>query len=199
MTQHYFDDKYKHPPVDPEPNKPSYTWYAVIATWFGSGKIPVAPGTMGSLATLPFAYLLHTMIGWHALVVAAIVAFTLGWIATRYYLKFNATHTDPKEVVIDEVAGQLLALALVTPTVGGYVMGFVLFRLFDVIKPWPISWFDRHVKGAMGVMLDDILAGIAAMFCPLLLLWLIEDYAAMREFFISLHPMVDAYVPAATY
>ena len=175
-------------------------WYSITATWFGSGKVSSAPGTIGSLATLPLAYVIHMTIGWQGLLVASMALFTLGCVATRAYLKHEATNSDPKEVVIDEVAGQMLTLTLFVPSLGGYLLGFLLFRIFDVFKPWPISWVDRHVKGAVGVMLDDIIAAIIAICLSIVALLLLHDYdETMRSFIVAPHPMIDAYVPAATH
>lgn len=129
----------------------------LICTWFGAGLCPKAPGTAGSLAALPFAYVIHTMWGNDALLVASLIAFVIGWKATQYYLKHTESQ-DPKEVVIDEVAGQWFLLSFLPPYWIAYIFGFLLFRFFDVLKPWPISWVDRKVKGAMGVMLDDMIA-----------------------------------------
>ena len=70
---------------------------------------------------------------------------------------------DPKQVVIDEIAGQWLVLLIVPPGALEYALGFVLFRIFDIFKPWPVSWADRTIKGGFGVMLDDILAALYAM------------------------------------
>ena len=139
---------------------------ALIATWFGVGLVPGAPGTAGSLAALPFAWAIATYLGPLGLAVAVAAAFVAGvWASGRYARKRGVA--DPGAVVIDEVAGQWLALVLVPPSLVNYAIGFALFRLFDVIKPWPISALDRGVKGGLGVMLDDLLAGALAA----ILLW----------------------------
>lgn len=139
---------------------------AVIATWFGVGHFPVAPGTAGSLAALPFAWLIMTYFGPLGLAIATGVVFVIGvWAADRYTRTRGVA--DPGSVVIDEVAGQWLALILVPPDLIAYAIGFALFRIFDVVKPWPISLLDREVKGGLGVMLDDLLAGALAA----ILLW----------------------------
>ncbi|MEI6805462.1 MAG: phosphatidylglycerophosphatase A, partial [Myxococcaceae bacterium] len=96
-----------------------------------------------------------------------LLVFVIGWWAT-----FRALPTfksqDPKEIVIDEVAGQGLALVFCPPGWMALLLGFILFRLFDILKPWPISYVDRKIKNALGVMLDDMLAGV---FAALILLW----------------------------
>lgn len=139
---------------------------AVIATWFGVGLVPGAPGTAGSLAALPFAWAIMSYLGLRGLAVAIVVVFVAGvWAAGRYARARGVA--DPGSVVVDEVAGQWLAVILVPPDLLAYAIGFVLFRAFDIIKPWPISWLDRTVKGGFGVMLDDLLAGALAA----ILLW----------------------------
>lgn len=132
---------------------------AFLATWGGSGLLPRAPGTWGSLFTLPFAWIIATAWGSEALFVAAALAFLAGLWASAQYLKYS-TSKDPGAVVIDETAGQLLALALVPAELWWYAAGFILFRLADIFKPWPASWADRSLRGALGVMTDDIFAAV---------------------------------------
>jgi phosphatidylglycerophosphatase A len=134
------------------------SWNSFIATWFGSGNAPFAPGTMGSLAALPIAYVVHSVFGGAVLAVMALSTFILGVWVSEIYMEMNQRKDDPKEVVIDEVAGQWLLLSVMPLNIYGYVLGFVLFRALDIFKPWPISWVDKNVKGGLGVMFDDILA-----------------------------------------
>jgi phosphatidylglycerophosphatase A len=133
----------------------------VLATWFGSGLSPWAPGTAGSLAALPFAGLLAWAGGPWLLLAAAVAVFGVGVWASAVYRR-RAGREDPGEVVIDEVAGQWLALvpAPLDPVL--YTLGFLAFRLFDIWKPWPVGWLDRRVPGGLGIMLDDIAAGVYA-------------------------------------
>ncbi len=139
---------------------------ALIATWFGVGLLPGAPGTFGSLAALPFAWAIATYLGLLGLAIAIAIVFVAGvWAAGRYARARGVA--DPGSIVVDEVAGQWLALVLVPPDPIAYAIGFALFRAFDVIKPWPISALDRRVKGGFGVMLDDLFAGAIAA----ILLW----------------------------
>ncbi len=149
----------------------------VISTWFYTGKSPKAPGTVGSLATLPFAYLLHFLGGAYLYVAGIALAFAVGLWATKVELERRAAAGedahDPSDIVIDEVAGQLIAIAPLSIALTmmeapshlfpwpGWVGGFVLFRLFDILKPWPVSWAER-APGALGVMLDDVVAGVLA-------------------------------------
>ncbi|MBV8939657.1 MAG: phosphatidylglycerophosphatase A [Alphaproteobacteria bacterium] len=136
-----------------------------LSTWFGAGLSPFAPGTLGSLGALPFAYLAQMLGGNIAVLAFAALSYGAGLWAARQYLRLFGGD-DPREVVIDEVAGQSLLLAAFAPSWQAYAAGFVLFRAFDVLKPWPVSWADQKIKGAPGVMLDDVLAalyGIAAL------------------------------------
>ena len=143
----------------------------LIATWFGAGLLPRAPGTWGSLAALPFAWGLARLGGPVALAAAALVVFLVGWWAAELYVRRSGV-ADPAEVVVDEVAGQWLTLALVPPEPLLYLAGFALFRLFDIRKPWPVSWADREVGGGLGVMLDDVFAGLyAGMVMVAILAW----------------------------
>jgi phosphatidylglycerophosphatase A len=141
----------------------------LLVTWFGSGLSRKAPGTVGSLAALPFAYAIHVYGGNAALMSAAIAAFVVGVWACDVYLTANPEASDPKEIVIDEVAGQWLVLAFLPPTWQAYAIGCVLFRLFDITKPWPVSLADSQIKGAVGVMLDDILAACYAVLACVLI------------------------------
>lgn len=132
-----------------------------IATGGGVGYLPRAPGTWASLAALPLAWGIGAAWGAAGLAAAAVVAGAAGWWATHLYLKGGASH-DPGEVVIDEIAGQWMALVFAPREFVAFAAAFALFRLFDIWKPWPIRWADRAVPGALGVMLDDFLAGAAA-------------------------------------
>jgi phosphatidylglycerophosphatase A len=139
----------------------------LLATWFGSGLLPFAPGTWGSLAALPFAWALHMSLGWSGLALAAIAAFVVGiWAANGYVVRLGGA--DPGPVVIDEVAGQWLTLvpaaylAPLAPDLLTYGVAFVLFRIADIFKPWPASWADKKLHGGLGIMLDDIFAALYA-------------------------------------
>ncbi len=147
----------------------------VIATFGGVGLLRPAPGTWGSLAALPLGYALHWLGGFPLLALATLLLFLAGYWATAREIA-GAADQDPAEIVVDEVVGQWIALfplsaglwfAGVAPHVfpwPGWVGGFLMFRLFDIWKPWPVSWADRR-HGPMGLMLDDVLAGILAAIC----------------------------------
>ncbi|OZB61188.1 MAG: phosphatidylglycerophosphatase A [Lysobacterales bacterium 14-68-21] len=132
-----------------------------IACGFGSGLVPKAQGTAGSLvAILPWLWMRHLPLPTYALVVA--IVFVIGIWACQVAGRQLGVD-DHRALVIDEFVGQWIALvpAVLAPwwTV---LAGFVLFRLFDVGKPWPIAWLDRRLKGGLGVMVDDVVAGIFA-------------------------------------
>ena len=134
---------------------------ALLATWFGSGFVRVAPGSFASLTALPSAALL-VWLGGPALVLAAATAlFALGIWASDAYMAAVKVH-DPPAIVIDEVVGQWLTVALLPLDPLAYALGFLLFRILDVLKPWPANFIDRAVTGGFGVMLDDVVAAVYA-------------------------------------
>jgi phosphatidylglycerophosphatase A len=132
----------------------------LVATFFNIGKCTKAPGTVATLATIPlFILLSHLPDVIYMIVTFAVVI--LGIFAAQAY-EVDASEHDSKEIVIDEVAGFLITMAMVPCTIKSVVVGFVLFRIFDIFKPWPINILDQKVKGGFGVMVDDIAAGIIA-------------------------------------
>jgi phosphatidylglycerophosphatase A len=141
-----------------------------LVTWFGAGLLPKMPGTWGSLAALPFAWALASIGGGWLLLAAAAGVFLIGLWASERYMRIVQVH-DPSAVVIDEVVAQWLTLAFVPLDPVLYMLGFLLFRAADVLKPWPASWIDRRVGGAIGVMADDLVAALYAA----LVLWLIVE------------------------
>jgi phosphatidylglycerophosphatase A len=135
---------------------------AMIATWFGAGLLPWMPGTWGSLAALPFAWMIRSYCGTAGLSIAAVVLFVVGWwAATR--VSAASGRTDPGFIVIDEVAAQWLVLVAAPLDPRAYAAGFLLFRLFDITKPRPIGWVERRIGGGLGIMLDDVVAAIYAL------------------------------------
>ena len=134
---------------------------ALIATFFGSGLIRPASGTWGSLAAfgVGLVVLAAPASAW-VLAVMSVVAYCLGHWAALRWTQEDDTDADPSAIVIDEVAGMWLVMAFVPTTFAALTVAFLLFRLFDVLKPWPASWADKSLKGASGIMLDDIFAGI---------------------------------------
>ena len=141
-----------------------------IVTFMESGKAPKAPGTMGSLATLPLSLILAYFFGRSGILYGTAIVFVLGVLTVAAFTK-NMAEKDPGFVVIDETAGQLMTFVLVAPKLEGqisfgalavYLFGFILFRLFDILKFGPVKWADTKLKNAFGVMLDDVFAGIFA-------------------------------------
>jgi phosphatidylglycerophosphatase A len=136
-------------------------FHTLIATWFGCGYSPHAPGTAGSLAGILIAWLLISQAGLSALwlIPLAIVLTPLGiWAASATARDLG--REDPGLVVVDEVLGQwLTAAAIVHPTWQSYVLAFALFRIFDITKPWPIRKLE-DLDGGLGIVADDLLAGV---------------------------------------
>ena len=143
----------------------------LLATWFCSGLLPKAPGTWGSVAAVPFALLIWWGLGSGALAIAGVVLFGIGiWASAQYALALG--RDDPSEVVIDEVAAIWLVLAALPTTPFNWFAGFLLFRFFDIVKPWPIGFVDGRIKGGLGIMLDDMFAAFYAV-----LLFILADIA----------------------
>ena len=133
----------------------------LLATGFGAGLLPFAPGTWGSLAALPLAWAIRSHWGTVGIAIAAALACLLGWWAAAIVAKASGTE-DPGAIVIDEVAAQWVVLVPAPLDPLAYVLAFGLFRVFDVWKPWPARWADQHVKGGLGIVLDDLLAAVYA-------------------------------------
>jgi phosphatidylglycerophosphatase A len=133
----------------------------LLATWFGSGLLPIAPGSWASLVALPFAALFVWLGGPILVILAGALVFVVGIWAADAYMAAAGVH-DPPAIVIDEVVGQWLTLALVPPDPVVYALGFLLFRIIDVLKLWPANFVDRVVTGGFGVMLDDVVAAVYA-------------------------------------
>jgi phosphatidylglycerophosphatase A len=129
-----------------------------LATWGGVGFLPLMPGTWGALAALPLWYHLAQTGPWvYGLGVAALIILGL-WVAGPAQEMLG--RTDHPAIVVDEVVGLLITLAGVPPTWQAVVLGFVIFRALDILKPFPIRWFGAGGKGGLEVMADDIAAGV---------------------------------------
>ncbi|MBF0137171.1 MAG: phosphatidylglycerophosphatase A [Magnetococcus sp. DMHC-1] len=133
-----------------------------LATWGGTGRILWAPGTIGILGAVPL-YLLLRQHGEKSLLVGLLVLTILGIWAAHAAVRILG-QAAPSEVVVDEVAGFLLAMLWVPFDWFWVVLGFVCFRLFDRVKPWPIVWLEQRLPGGWGVMADDLAAGICSAF-----------------------------------
>jgi len=144
--------------------KKLYTW---LASWFGCGFINPAPGTWGSLGAIPFGIAIYILGGTISLTIATIAITIIGLWAAHHFDKDMDGH-DSKMIVIDEVAGQWIALipAALNPIL--IIIAFATFRFFDILKPFPIGMIDKKAPGAWGVMFDDVVAGIFAALCVII-------------------------------
>ncbi len=142
-----------------------------IATGFGSGLLPWFPGTWGTLVAIPLYYLFqHASLMIYSLII--LISFTAGcWICDVSARAFKTP--DPGAIVWDEIVGYWITMFLAPPGWLWIVMGFVLFRFFDIVKPWPIGYLDQRLKNGVGIMLDDVVAGIYAC-CVLQLITIIR-------------------------
>ena len=143
----------------------------LIVTCFGIGSIRFAPGTITSLITTVFLYSLFHIINLpnNTILIILFIIFIYSFYAVSEYIKFNA-NKDPKEVVIDEFIGQSIPIYLYEISHGTikdtqesvlfYLYIFILFRFFDIKKPFPINFFDKNFKNSFGVILDDVIAGL---------------------------------------
>lgn len=134
-----------------------------IATWAGAGLVRPAPGTVGTLAALPIGFVVAALGGPVALAVLAILVFAAGMWAGEIYAQKSGAEDDPS-IVIDEAAGLFIAAIPAGYNLFLWLAAFLLFRFFDIWKPWPVSWAERRFTGALGVMMDDVLAGVYALF-----------------------------------
>ena len=125
---------------------------------FGSGLVPVAPGTAGTLAAVPLYLLLKDLPLAGYLAVVALL-FLAGLPVCAHAARQLGVHDHPA-IVWDEIVGYLVTMVAAPPGLVWIVAGFVLFRFFDILKPWPIRWCDRRVQGGFGILLDDLLAGV---------------------------------------
>lgn len=145
---------------------PSSVWrnpVHFLAFGLGSGAVPVAPGTFGTLAAVALYLLLPEMsdVGY---LIFLLAGFVVGvWLCGKTANDIGVH--DHGGIVWDEFIGFWLTMFLAPPGLIWLALGFLLFRLFDIVKPWPIGWVDRHVHGGFGIMIDDVLAGLMALLC----------------------------------
>lgn len=131
-----------------------------LAMGFGSGCAPKAPGTFGTLAALPLYWWLQGL-ALPAYLLLTVLAFSVGiWLCGRTSRDLGI-HDHPG-IVWDEIVGYFVTMTAAPPGWSWIIAGFVLFRLFDIVKPWPIAWVDKRISGGFGIMFDDVLAGIYA-------------------------------------
>lgn len=140
-----------------------------LAFGFGSGLMPTAPGTWGTLAAVPL-YLLLMNMHWAMYLVLTSVAFALGiWICDKVSQDLGVH--DYKGIVWDEIVGYLLTMFMAPKGLFWMICGFILFRIFDIWKPQPIGYIDRKVRGGLGIMLDDVMAAVPAWLIMQFLIW----------------------------
>ncbi len=135
--------------------------YHFLGFGFGSGLIPFMPGTMGSLAAVPLI-LLMSHLGIFAYVIVTLISALVGIVICDQVTNDLGVH-DHGSIVWDEIAGMMIVFIAIPITWYNVLLGFLLFRVFDILKPWPISFLDKHVHGGFGIMIDDILAGLFAL------------------------------------
>ncbi len=131
-----------------------------LAFGFGSGLSRYMPGTIGTLAAIPIYFLLIQTPLWLYIALTLLAVVTGIWICQNAADKLK--EHDYGGIVWDEVAGYLITMSLVPYSLKNLLIGFILFRILDILKPWPIKWADKHVSGGFGIMLDDVMAGIFA-------------------------------------
>lgn len=148
-------------------------WQHFLALGFGSGLAPKAPGTFGTLVALPLVWLLS--VAGTVWFIGFLVLGTLLGIYVCGKAAADVGEHDHGAIVWDEIIGFTLTMLFVPISFVSLLIGFVLFRFFDIVKPWPIRWFDQRVQGGLGIMLDDLLAAVPALAilqCLLYLGWL---------------------------
>ena len=146
------------------------TLNTLFVTMFGLGKIPKIPGTFGSLATVIILYFFFHILklSSNIILIGLIIIFIFSFFAVSNYIKDNK-NKDPKEIIIDELIGQSIPIYLYEISHGTekspdeaiifYSICFILFRFFDIVKPFPVSYFDKNYKNSFGVIMDDVCAG----------------------------------------
>lgn len=144
----------------------------IFAFGFGSGLAPKAPGTFGTLAAIPFFWLIQDLT-WPLYLSWLLVTFALGVLWCERSSKALGVH-DHGGIVWDEFVGYWITMFMAPKGILWILIGFVLFRFFDIIKPWPINWLDRKVSGGFGIMIDDVLAGVYACVCLQLIVYFLQ-------------------------
>lgn len=150
----------------------AYKTALILSSWFGVGLVPFASGTFGTLAAAPFAAIIKYFgLGYECVFLIFLICFAL-W--SSHITEKALLKDDPYEVVIDEAAGFFLAVFFLPLTWLTFILGFLLFRFFDIVKPFPIGMIDKKVKGGLGIVLDDVVAGVFANICIRIILTLIS-------------------------
>ena len=146
-----------------------------LSLGFGSGLMPKAPGTFGTLAAIP-VYIMMSELSLVFFVAITLLITLVGIYLADYTSKALGVH-DHSGIVIDEIAGYLITMIAVPYDWVWIVTGFIFFRIFDILKPWPISWLDKRVKGGFGIMIDDVLAGVFALLCVHLTIYFVSLFS----------------------
>ncbi len=131
-------------------------FWELIATGFYIGRIKFAPGTVGTLLALPLIYIFAFK--WWAVLVVSLILFIVGVFASNYVIDMS-DEEDPDEVIIDEIVGYFIAFLFVKPDLNTCISGFIIFRIIDILKPFPVNIFEKLPRG-WGVMADDVVGGI---------------------------------------
>ena len=149
------------------------TPWQFLASGFGSGLSPIAPGTMGTLAAMPIWWIMATYLPLSGYIAVTIIAFFIGIIICQRASDELGVH-DHGGIVWDEFVGLWITMTFAPVSLTSAILGFILFRIFDVIKPWPIQFIDEKIEGGFGIMFDDVLAGIFALICmQIIFTWII--------------------------
>ncbi len=143
----------------------------LLSLGFGAGLAPRAPGTAGTLVAIPF-FLLLAQLPWYTYLAVVGAAFALGVYLCHYTSEALGVH-DHSAIVWDELVGYWITMIAIPPSWPWIIGGFVLFRLFDIVKPWPVRLADKRMSGGFGIMFDDVLAGLYALACMHLILLLV--------------------------
>lgn len=144
-------------PADTQLSNP----HVLLATWGGVGRLRPAPGTLGTLAALPFGYVIAYFTGLIGLALAAALLLWLGTLAASYYGR-KSGQKDDQSIVVDEAVGIWIAAIPAATHPDLWLVAFFLFRIFDIYKPWPASFFDKRAGSGFDVMMDDVVAGLYA-------------------------------------
>jgi phosphatidylglycerophosphatase A len=147
--------------IEPSSRRWNNHWVHFLAFGLGSGAAPKAPGTFGTLAAIPLYLLLAQLPLWAYLIII-VASFALGIYLCGQASKDMGVH-DHGGIVWDEFVGFWITMIAVPMQWPWIIAGFVLFRFFDIIKPWPIGWLDKRVHGGLGIMIDDVIAGVFAL------------------------------------
>lgn len=159
----------RHYTVPPIPasvwQKPSH----FIAFGFGTGALPVAPGTFGTLIAIPFYLAFHSLSPEAYTFLVILIALGSSWLCDRVSREIDIH--DHQGMCLDEIVGYLVTMIGAPFGIIWIILGFILFRIFDIWKPWPIHFVDQHVPGGFGMILDDVLAGVYSIIILKLLSW----------------------------